>query len=71
LNGCFSKSVDCDAVVDNVLYDEGGWFFNENEKTILRSLKDFQRTREELKRWKRSDYMFFCNFHKDRPSNLR
>ena len=43
LNGCFSKSVDCDAVVDNVLYDEGGWFFSAREKFIRNELRDINR----------------------------
>ena len=61
LNGCFSKSVDCDAVVNHVLYDEGGWFFNSNEKIVELELKEIKR-RDYDNSFFRSSYIRRCEW---------
>ncbi len=39
LNGCFLSSVDCDAVADVIVFNEGFSQLNNNEKTIARQIR--------------------------------
>ena len=52
LNGCFLNSVDCDAVADSVLYEEGISHLNDKEKEIRRVVFNWIRMKETKERWK-------------------
>ncbi len=39
MNGCFLSSVDCDAVADVIVFNEGFSQLNNNEKIIARQMR--------------------------------
>ena len=64
--GWFSKSIDCDALVNNVLFEEGGWF-NADEKALQLRLKEMHRLMG--RKWERYEYMKACKYMKKNIEN--